>query len=251
MTALTCAEFRDLAAEVALGLVAGEERSQALNHLAGCAGCRFALDELLRVADTLLLLSPGVEPEIGFESRVIDRLAAAGAFASCQPAPPNSSSGAAAKRQGHAWRSRRWLPVVAAAAAVVLVASGIAAGRAEDRAGVPHRQPAATNQLAARTALVRADGGKYTCQLVAFPAQGKQPAEMVIHLTEPGDPGGSYQVLAEPVDTAPPFQVGTVNVVNGEGLLIVTIPTRTRPIHGIKVVDTSHEVRYRASFAPI
>jgi hypothetical protein len=65
----------ELAAELALGVVNGEERSRALEHLAVCAECRRAVEELSEVADGLLLLAPSREVPIGFESRALAPLA--------------------------------------------------------------------------------------------------------------------------------------------------------------------------------
>ena len=87
-----CDETRELAAELALGIVEGEERGRALQHLADCPDCRLRVEELSEVADELLLLAPHREPPVGFESRVLaQRLAQAGA-----QAPPPTSPGARA-----------------------------------------------------------------------------------------------------------------------------------------------------------
>ena len=66
-----CEETRALAAELALGIVEGEERGRALQHLADCPECRMRVEELSEVADELLLLAPHREPPVGFESRVL------------------------------------------------------------------------------------------------------------------------------------------------------------------------------------
>lgn len=69
-----CDELRELAPEVALGTLDGEERAEALRHLATCAECRRLVDQLSAVADELLMIAPVQEPPAGFESRVIDML---------------------------------------------------------------------------------------------------------------------------------------------------------------------------------
>ncbi len=66
-----CEETRELAAELALGIVEGEERGRTLEHLADCPDCRMRVDQLSEVADELLLLAPHREPPVGFESRVL------------------------------------------------------------------------------------------------------------------------------------------------------------------------------------
>jgi Putative zinc-finger len=69
-----CAEVRELAPELALGVVEGEERGRALEHLADCPDCRRRVEELAEVADQLLLLAPHREVPAGFESQVLRRV---------------------------------------------------------------------------------------------------------------------------------------------------------------------------------
>ena len=69
-----CEEIRELAPELALGIVEGEERGRALEHLADCPDCRRRVEELAEVADELLLLAPHTEVPVGFESRVLGRV---------------------------------------------------------------------------------------------------------------------------------------------------------------------------------
>jgi Putative zinc-finger len=71
---MSCEELQRLAPEIALGTVDGEERAEALRHLATCGECRRLVDQLTTVADELLMLAPVQEPPVGFESRVIDAL---------------------------------------------------------------------------------------------------------------------------------------------------------------------------------
>jgi anti-sigma factor RsiW len=109
-----CEEFRELAPELALGIVEGEERGRALEHLADCPECRRRVEELSEVADGLLLAAPHREPPVGFESKVLSEVL---------PAPP--------KR-----RRRRRLALVltpaAAALASVAVTLGIVSGDLRD-----------------------------------------------------------------------------------------------------------------------
>jgi hypothetical protein len=104
---MTCADVRESAAELALGLVSGPERADALEHLVGCPDCRADVESLADVADSLLLLAPQAEPSLGFETRVTDRMAAAGLGLS-SPRP----------------RRRRLVTVMAVAAAVLGIVLG-------------------------------------------------------------------------------------------------------------------------------
>jgi hypothetical protein len=69
-----CEETRELAVELALGIVEGEERGRALQHLAECPDCRAEVEKFSEVADELLLLAPRREAPVGFESRVLGDL---------------------------------------------------------------------------------------------------------------------------------------------------------------------------------
>jgi hypothetical protein len=69
-----CDETREMAADLALGIVEGEERGRALQHLAECPECRAEVEKFSELADELLLLAPHREAPVGFESRVLNEL---------------------------------------------------------------------------------------------------------------------------------------------------------------------------------
>jgi hypothetical protein len=107
---MRCEETRDLAAEIALGIADGEERAEALRHLATCADCQRVVGQLSQVADELLVLAPAAEPPPGFESRAVEAM------------------GLQRPSRRRRWPSLRWLaprlgPALAAAAvtAVALI----------------------------------------------------------------------------------------------------------------------------------
>jgi hypothetical protein len=108
MAELSCRQCEELAEELALGVLSGHERADALAHLEGCSRCQDRVSALTATADRLVELLPPVEPPAGFEQRVINALT--------PPAPP---------------RARRWrLPVAAGLAAVALATSGWIVSRA-------------------------------------------------------------------------------------------------------------------------
>jgi len=74
MTSADCAEFEDVAAELALGTLTGRERASALAHLQSCIDCRRRLDNLTHAADMLLFLTPDTEAPAGFAGRVVARI---------------------------------------------------------------------------------------------------------------------------------------------------------------------------------
>ena len=109
-----CEEVRELAPELALGIVEGEERGRALEHLADCPACRRRVEELSEVADELLMLAPHKEVPVGVESRVLYRVL---------PSPPPKK------------RRRRLALVLApagAALASVAITLGIVSGDLRD-----------------------------------------------------------------------------------------------------------------------
>jgi hypothetical protein len=69
-----CAQVRELAAELALGVADGEERALVLEHVASCPECRHELERMSGVADELLALAPEEEPPLGFELGVLRRI---------------------------------------------------------------------------------------------------------------------------------------------------------------------------------
>src|SRR5215469_497476 len=86
-----CEEFANVAAELALGVLTGRERAQALAHLDRCDACRGEVRQLTLTGEELLGLLPEAEPPAGFETRVLARIGL--------EAPP-------AKRR--AWKLPRW-----------------------------------------------------------------------------------------------------------------------------------------------
>jgi hypothetical protein len=74
MNEMTCEQFHQLDAEVALGLTDARDRAAVFAHLQDCPSCRRELGQLSDVADMLAVLAPAVEPPAGFESRLLARL---------------------------------------------------------------------------------------------------------------------------------------------------------------------------------
>jgi len=74
MSIFTCGEMRELAPELALGVLGGTERAEAIMHVNDCARCQALVLELTEAADALPLLTPELEPPAGFEHRVLSRI---------------------------------------------------------------------------------------------------------------------------------------------------------------------------------
>jgi hypothetical protein len=72
---MDCAQLADTAAELALEIVTGEERADALAHLDQCTACQELVGSLTAATDRLLVrFTPEAEPPEGFEERVLGAL---------------------------------------------------------------------------------------------------------------------------------------------------------------------------------
>ncbi|MFD5544766.1 zf-HC2 domain-containing protein, partial [Streptomyces sp. NPDC127079] len=110
-----CEKLREDGAELALGVLPGRERAEALAHLDGCADCREYVRQLTGIGDRLIGLLPESEPPPGFESRVARSLA-------------EMATGPEGDRQHLRGRARRARLRLATAAAALAVAVGFAGG---------------------------------------------------------------------------------------------------------------------------
>ncbi|MCU1493504.1 MAG: hypothetical protein JWO62_1268 [Acidimicrobiaceae bacterium] len=120
-----CESIRDELAELALGVLSGRSRSEVLRHVESCARCAAELEQLSIVADTLVQLAPEIEPPLGFELRIAERLQEAAT--------------------AHRPRRRRRASVLAVAA-VVMVVFGFGLGTLTPS---HNRQPALANLTSA------------------------------------------------------------------------------------------------------
>jgi len=71
---MNCSELARVAPELALGVLTGRERADAVAHLAACDGCREYVRQMIETHEGLLALLPPAEPAAGFEMRVLNRL---------------------------------------------------------------------------------------------------------------------------------------------------------------------------------
>jgi anti-sigma-K factor RskA len=84
---MSCREFSDVAAELALGVLTGRERAAAIAHLDQCDACQENVRQLTMTGEGLLELLPTREPPAGFESRVMERIGLAAPAPAPAPAP--------------------------------------------------------------------------------------------------------------------------------------------------------------------
>ena len=108
-----CEEYGNDLAELALGVLTGRERARTLSHVESCARCAEELEILSRTSDTVLQAAQVMEPPLGFEVRLFERMGVT-------DAAPRQRRGRGLGR-GRGIRPSRWVPAVVGVAAAALV----------------------------------------------------------------------------------------------------------------------------------
>ncbi len=127
-----CAEFEEHVEALAIGELAEPEASRLLAHAGSCPSCQAQLDTVSGLVDSLLQLTPRVEPPAGFESRVLGRL-----------------------HVGTSAPAALWRSFIVAAACIAALLGGVALGNtalsgADDSANVSAGTVARSGTIAAR-----------------------------------------------------------------------------------------------------
>ncbi|WP_369221799.1 zf-HC2 domain-containing protein [Streptomyces sp. R39] len=159
-----CEKLREAAAELALGVLPGRERAEAVAHLDGCADCREYVRQLTMIGDRLIGLLPEREPPPGFGTRVARSLAE-------QAAGPQSArpARAARVRRGRVRRVRLRLAAAAATLAVAVGFAGWAVGSAVEGAVTASSSPAVESEPVLVGDMIPAGGGQSVGEVYAHP----------------------------------------------------------------------------------
>jgi hypothetical protein len=128
-----CAEFSENLAELALGILTGRERAATLAHVDTCPRCAEELEQLSNAADAVVSVAPEVEPTMGFEVSLFDRMG----FAEASAAPSVAPSRRRVEPFRWAARSPRWALAAAAAAIALVIGLSIGWSTGPDRSGGP------------------------------------------------------------------------------------------------------------------
>jgi hypothetical protein len=220
-----CDRVREVAPELALGILAGEERARALQHLAGCGRCRRHVAELAEVVDELLALTPSREPPLGFESRVVKRLTAQLVRA----------------------RGRRLVAGMAAVVALAAALSGLGVHVAteDDRRLAAHY----------RRALQQADGQYFgAVQLrdagghpvgTVFAYEGSPAWVFVVIRSSTSD--GDYAVEVA-TRSGTRLTLGTLSVRDGTGSWGRALPVALRDVAGVRLLDGRGDLGFEVAF---
>ena len=82
-----CAAIADDLPELAFGTLSGRRRSEVLRHAGSCPRCYAELGQLASVAEALQQLAPQMQPPLGFELRLAERLRRSGRDRARRDAP--------------------------------------------------------------------------------------------------------------------------------------------------------------------
>ena len=230
LNSMSCAEFSDSAAELALGVLTGRERAEALAHLDYCEACREHVRQLTATGEQMLGLLPTAEPPAGFETRVMDRLGLA------TPAPKPVRHRRRQPTWGHGFSPRRAL--VAAAAVVALL--GAALGGWGLHASTA---PAASSDLSSAT-LVAASDHDQVGQVYVF--NGEKPWMYMSVDVESGNETVICQLVSADGHVT---TVGSFQLSDGYGSWASPAPTVDGTPAGARLVTTDGQVLATATFA--
>ena len=213
----TCEQVRELLPELALGILGGEDRARALDHITGCTDCSNELASLSRAADGLLTLAPQHEPPAGFEDRVLARL----------------------RRERPQHRARRFMTFAAAAALVAIVAGGaVWVGTAQDRRFGTYYKNILAIQHGTELAAARLETTDRIYGGEAFTYQGN-PSWLFVVVTGPvGD--GVYNIMGTVRGAT--VKLGVIRVEHGRGDWGGVTTTEMRAVDEIRVVDRAGQL---------
>ncbi len=224
---MECAEVRVALPELALGILTGRERSEVLAHLYGCESCSAEEEQLTRAADALLELGPEVEPPVGFEVRLAERMAAT------MPAPTPIA---------HRRRPARVLLAVAAVVLLAALAVGFGIGRGTANGPAPTRSAVTAPEDQVARAMLTADGESRG----AVATYSGSPGWLQMTVRDLGYTGYVTCRITLPNGTTTP--VGTFWVNKGYGAWSVPLTVAPSKVEGASLVSTGGTVLASASF---
>jgi Putative zinc-finger len=255
---MSCDEFANMAAELALGVLTGRERAAALAHLDGCESCRELVRELTMTGEELLALLPSREPPPGFETRVLERIgqAAPGQSAPGQAAPSRpqpvhrqradhradrDTGRPAAGRPPARPRSRMRRALSAAAVVVALVVAGLGGWGLRSATAPSTASPPAASSVLSTAALVTT-----AHQTVGMVTVYKHTPWMYMSVNLDGL--GNVTVKCQLENAAGQFtQVGQFRLAGGYGSWASTFPSHGAVV-GARLLSTSNAVLATATF---
>ena len=212
-----CEEYGDELAELALGVLTGRERARVLLHVESCPRCAEELEILARAADSVVQAAPEMEPPLGFEVRLFERMG----LTDVTP-------------RRRRFRPSRWVPAVVGVAAAALVL-GLALGlTSSSPTPTVTAQPHGTHQ-AVTAALV--EDGETVGHVMAM--GGAKPWISMMLADSSADGRVNCVVVT---DDGVTYRVGSFKANKGYGAWISPLPVSPDQLRAAEVVSPSGTV---------
>ena len=242
-----CAEFADVAAELALGVLTGRERAHALAHLDQCDACRENVRQLTVTGEGLVGLLPAIEPPAGFETRVMEQLGLG------TPAPGPARQLSPARRLGHKLagaigggtgrsgvsRPRRILAT--AAVAVAVIAAGLGGWGVHAATSSPPASPLSSAPLLTAS--------HQTAGTIYYYDAGSRWLYMSVDISPGHGAAGNSTVLCQVEGPDGHITtVGSFRLTGGYGYWGSPDPVTNGPLTGARLVTTTGTVLATATF---
>jgi anti-sigma factor RsiW len=230
-----CDDTESSLAELALGILPGDERAKVLAHLEGCERCQVEAERLSMTADTLLHLAPEVEPPLGLEVRLFERLGVS---------VPNPEVTIARRRLGSSLSqlSNRGRVAVAAAAVTVGIALGFGGGWIANP-GASVATNSYPNNVASATATLSSD----TRDIGTVATVAGSPGWVLMTVHDAAVNGSvTCEVTAADGERV---TVGTFRLNEGYGAWASRLPSSVSDIQSARLVASNGSIVGSATFA--
>jgi hypothetical protein len=211
-----CEQYENELAELALGVLTGRERARVLSHVESCPRCAEELEVLSRTADTVVLAAPEMEPPLGFEVRLFERMGVTDV-----------------RPRRRRVRPARWVPAVVGVAAAAL-ALGLGLGLTSSPAPTVTAQPQGSRQVVAAALL---SNGKTVGHVMTV---GGANPWMSMTLNDSTAHGTVHCVVV--TDDGVTHDVGTFDAHDGYGAWMAPLHVDPAHVRTAKVVSPSGTV---------
>jgi hypothetical protein len=225
---MDCGPFREVAAELALGILPGPDWPAALAHMGRCARCQAEVASLAYTADQLLDLIPARGAPDGLENRVT------AAFGRMPPLPDNDRRWARPARWG--FSSRQWRPFAVASA---LAAAGML-GFWLNGIIITQQPPSYEDAV---VAALRTPGGAPAGQVAVT---GTRQRWLVMVVNASAAPGWYHCYVR--TSRGQEIPVGTFRVGPDGGVWVSPLPVPQSQLTGARLVGPGHVRAASASF---
>jgi anti-sigma-K factor RskA len=235
---MKCAEIHPNLTAFVLGGLEPEEAAEVERHLATCPGCRRELEELRKVNRALEAAPPPVDPPSHLKDVILARVRAERLSASDKEEPEESSSleeqtgSSGTSRFNRTKHLRIFLPSMAAAAVVVMVALGVFFGFMREAA------PVATIQLVPTAQEAATLNGYWGVAEIRPQPSGNLQIELKLNNFEEPKAGSYYELWFVSAEKKHMISAGSfTSVGEGQTRVLLNVPPEARNYHTLLITE--------------